>query len=478
MKQLKAYIENHFALTCALLIGAAAIVYGVFALNGLVWADEAYSQALVRHSFPEIWKITASDSHPPLYYFYLKAVAAPFGYNLYVSRFASAIPCLLMMGLGAYHISKLFSKRTAVLFLFVYLFYPFTMEYAVEMRMYSLAELFIFLCAVYAYRCWKWNKTGDWILFALFGTCAAYCHYFSVVAAAMIYAALLFFAVFQKRELLKKWLIFSGCTILAYLPWLGCFISQLMYKVDNVYWIDPITVQTVLDYFKSLFRANGVPYFYWVHGGAYVIALICVFRSKDSHEIGLSVCALLVPLGTILVGIAVSFLLRPVFVIRYVVPAMPLMVFFFANALSKMPSRKLAAVLLAVVFVGGGVNMAYLAKHAVIADEERLSAQDVQQLPEHDAVILDAGFSLHIGQELSYYDPVTPIYTDELLGPDNPYPNRCNVADFHNQEDQVILVLDCSAAVPDTYLSHYHAEPLYTVTVSGSQFDLWYLTAK
>ena len=46
----------------------AGVLYALLALSRNIWADEAYTFAMLRHSFPEIWRITAADVHPPLYY--------------------------------------------------------------------------------------------------------------------------------------------------------------------------------------------------------------------------------------------------------------------------------------------------------------------------------------------------------------------------------------------------------------------------
>lgn len=478
MNRLDRWTERHFKKIYIALIAAAACMYGIFSLNSLVWADEAYTFALIRHSYAEIWQITAADVHPPLYYFLLKLLTMPFGYDLAVCRFVSAVPCILVVAVGGYQIRKLFGTPTAVLFMVLYLLFPYTMTYAAEVRMYSLAELFVLLNAIYAYRCWKDNRAKDWVLFALFGTCAAYTHYFALVSAGVVYGILLVAAVWKKRKLLKGWAIASAGTIVLFLPWLGSFVSQLVYKVNNEYWIEPITLGTIVNYVLTVFSAGAwtsAPLFL---GLAYGIAFLALLLGRNKSHIGVCLCALAVPLGTVAVGLLASILVRPVFVIRYILPSIPLAVFFFAFVLGNLKEETLFSGLLTVALIGGISNAMVTARDAVSPNPNRISSQLVSSLPECDAYVVASGNTIHASQELSYYDPETPIYTPDALGPDNPYPNRVAYDSFAAEEHQrILLVVQEGENIPAEFSELYSAELLCSVNVSGTGEDLWYLQA-
>ena len=47
-----------------------------FAMGNDIWYDEVFSLAFVKKSYGEIIALTSRDVHPPLYYFYLKAVTS------------------------------------------------------------------------------------------------------------------------------------------------------------------------------------------------------------------------------------------------------------------------------------------------------------------------------------------------------------------------------------------------------------------
>lgn len=477
MQRLTNWIQGRYKAICLLLVLGGTAMYAVFSMKSLVWADEAYTFAMIRHSFPEIWNITAADVHPPLYYFLLKLLSAPFGYSLAISRMLSALPCVLILAVAAYQLPRLFGKQTAVLFLVLYLCYPFTMTYATETRMYSLAELFVFLNALYAYRCWKDDLKMDWALFALSGVCAAYTHYFALVSAGVIYLILLIASIRKKRELLKGWFLASAATVLLYLPWLGCFVSQLAYKVNNEYWIEPITIRTVLSYVKTIFSANGITLYPVFAGVAFIVAFVALLTSRDRKAISLTLCSLVVPLGTVAIGLAASVLVRPVFVIRYLLPSVPLAVFAFAYALGRMKNEQLFAALMTVALMGGCSNAAYTAKTALLPESNRISNSLLDSFPQCDAYVVLDGNTMHASQELSYYAPKTPVYTPDPLGPDNPYPNRIPLEEFRPADYScILLVLEAGASIPDTFQNSFASEFLLCVDVSGSGQDLWYLT--
>lgn len=480
MKQFDAWLEKSWKKIYILLSAAIVVAYAILALDRTVWGDEAYTFALIRHSFPEIWKITAADVHPPLYYFLMKIFGAPFGYNLYVCRFLSALPMALTAALGGWQLEKCFGKRTAALFMVLYPLFPFTMDYGAEVRMYGLSQLFVTLCALFAYRAYRENQRKHWALFLVFGTCAAYTHYFALVSAGVIYGLLLLAVLIGKRKLWKPWGLASLATIVLFLPWLGSFVSQLAYKVSNEYWIEPITLSTVINYGITLFSARGMTAFTLFFALAYAAAFVLLLVSgKERALVGLA--ALAVPVGTLAVGLAASILVRPVFVIRYLLPSVPLLVFFFAYSLAGLRSEALVSSLVTVCVMGGISNGLVAAKAAVFPAENRLTRAVVSSLPDYDVCVVLGGNALHASQELSYWDPETPIYTeDALLGADNPYPNRLPYEDFRQVEgtwQRVLLVLAEGDAVPEDF-SEYTAEYLRGITVSGTGQSLWYLEKK
>lgn len=95
-------------------IGVYLLASGVSVLNisiafdHVVWGDEAYSQmAIINCDLYGIFqRIYYWDSHPPLYYYYLRFFADVFGYKTSVYHIASLVPFLIGIVLACTLIKK------------------------------------------------------------------------------------------------------------------------------------------------------------------------------------------------------------------------------------------------------------------------------------------------------------------------------------------------------------------------------------
>ncbi len=457
-----------------LLLAAAA--YGILALDSSVWADEAYTFAMLRHSFPEVWRITAADVHPPLYYFLLKLITMPFGYRMLPVRLFSAVQYLLLLAVGGWQLRKLFGEKTGLMFMVLFFLFPFGQTYAAEARMYSLAALCVFLNALFAYRCREQGGWKNWAGLAFFGACAAYTHYFALVSVGIVYGLLLIAILAGDRKKWKPWLLSSLAAAVSYIPWLGSFLSQLRYKVTNEYWIEPIGIGTLVDYVRELFGANGMALYFLFAAALYLAALIVLLGRKDRREILVGLCALAVPVGTAAVGLLASILVRPVFIIRYLAPSAPLMVFFMAWVLSRTDKKTAVSAALTVLLMGGVSGFLSGTVELVSKSSTEMDAEFVRQYGEADGYIVLAENSLHVSQVLSYYDPVTPIYVPDPLGADNPYPNKVELDRFRWQEHSTVVVLVDPGQTPEDTLAQgctvqYQGEAAQDYNV----MDVWLL---
>lgn len=449
----------------------AGALYALLALSRNVWADEAYTLAMLPHSLGEIWRITAADVHPPLYYFLAKLFTLPFGYSQYALRLFSGACYFVILAVGGRELSRLFGKKTGLWFMALYLLFPFSLEHAAEARMYALSSLGVFLCALFAYRAWLENKVWDWVGFTAGGLCAAYSHYFALVAAGVIYGLLLLCCLLRRRRLLKPWLIFSAVTIAAYLPWLKCFIEQLAFKANNEYWIAPITLGSLAEDLMYVLHANGTGIFPLVFGLLGLMFLFLLIREKAAAPL----LALAVPALTLGLGVLISALLRPIFIIRYLVPCAPLIIFFVAYGISRIQSKTLygaAAALLLTAFAG---NLLF-AVEDILPSPGRFDAAAAAQAEPAQAYLIQAGSDLHISQITSYYDDVTPIYAAETLGAASPYPNIYPLSEFSPAQLQRVAVITDALTPPDlSLLPGFRGEKLGTYQAAFDTIDLWLL---
>lgn len=222
---------------------------------------------------------------------------------------------------------------------------------------------------------WKNNK--HWLLFWVYGILTAYTQYYACVAVIAIYIAMfIFYAVMahkgktekpfckkahihkeqskeqeaiQTKVPVKGWkaertteqetgriagkcigkvLLCAGLSVLAYLPWLPFFFSQVR-TVSSSYWIQPLTWKSIFGCMKYIF----LPVSYTVKKN-YVLACVMILffgaaflysflmKRKDARGRFFLLTGLWIAVFTTLIGFVCSILNRPIFVYRYLIPCL------------------------------------------------------------------------------------------------------------------------------------------------------------
>lgn len=470
------FIDKYFRLIlfAVCLVGAAA--YVLLCQGRLVWMDEAYTFGMIRRSYSDICAVTALDVHPPLFYILLKAFSAPFTDKLLAGKLFSVIPYLIIMIFGGVQFKKLFDAKTGIWFAVLFLFFPFMQTYAAEVRMYSLSALFVLINAVYAYRIYIGGKKSDWAIFTAAGVCAAYTHYFALASAGIIYIMLFFAAVIKKRELIKPFFVSAAVTVILYLPWLRFFLVQLKYKIDNEYWIDPITLKTLKSYFFEIFGGGASAFAVF---GAFCVMIAAAFKSGRGKAVLLGIG---VPFFTLAAGLIASAIIRPVFVIRYLLPSVPLLIAAAAVGLGCINKRIIGIILIAAVAIVGAVNYS-----AVYADknthfENRMDDAFYQRNSDCDAYIVTIDVPVapgHTETVLAYYEKDKEIYQVIKNYGYYPFENFRYIEDFDpDKHDRVILFVAQGKEIPEEYRQIYNCEYRESTTSLWIMTDVYLLTKK
>lgn len=108
-----------------------------------LWFDEQYSVLISGESMGRLIELTSVDVHPPLYYLLLKVWGTLFSWNDTALRALSCGFCGLSVGCLALIADRLFGRATALRMLPLLVLAPFALRYGYEIRMYSLAMLFV-----------------------------------------------------------------------------------------------------------------------------------------------------------------------------------------------------------------------------------------------------------------------------------------------------------------------------------------------
>ena len=222
-----------------------------------------------------------------------------------------------------------------------------------------------------------WKRNKHWLLFWVYGILTAYTQYYACVAVIAIYIALFVFFVvmahkgktekpfckkahihkeqskeqeaIQTKVPVKGWraehtteqetgrmagicigkvLLCAGLSVLAYLPWLPFFFSQVR-TVSSSYWIQPLTWKSIFGCMKYIF----LPVSYTVKKN-YVLACVMILffgaaflysflmKRKDAKGRFFLLTGLWIAVFTTLIGFVCSILNRPIFVYRYLIPCL------------------------------------------------------------------------------------------------------------------------------------------------------------
>lgn len=335
------------------ILGSFYLLYHCF--YTAFWYDEAYTINLVRHSFAHLWHVTANDVHPPLYYILLKLYTYIFGESVVALRIFSALPVIGCMLVGCTMIRKDFGDKIALLFLLTLILLPVTQYAASEIRMYSLGMFFVLCSAIYAFRSYQSFSKLDFAKLTIVSLCAGYTHYYALIGVFFIYVIFFVLLLLQKRDKVVPFIGVGLIFVLGYLPWLINVPGQVD-QVSDEYWINQSRLKDIVIYIYYPFSveldlvATSVPlksfvvqlFLLSILIGLLVYTVVSTLNAEEKDKsksifAKLSFLAFLLALG---LAIGYSFLVKPVFVTRYMNPLIGLLVLSIAIHLGLLDWKK------------------------------------------------------------------------------------------------------------------------------------------
>ena len=333
-----------------------------------IWFDEAYSVGLADKSFADIWTIGGNDVHPILYYWILHIIyliTSGLGISMNGTIIAYRIfstLCIAILGiLGITHIKKDFGEKVGVLFSFFAFFMPVTCIYSAEVRMYSLAILLVTVLAIYAHRLYKDDSNNkNWVIFGFTSLCCIYVHYYGLMVAGIINCVLLAYLVIKKKYSSVAKIMVSGVIqLLAYVPWIMCFVTQLK-NVSKGFWIPlefPETeIQIVgMQYIGNLTENLGFVIAVLLYIYAF-FRLFMALKKKEDFKIGLS--SILIYLSVIAAAVVITLVMKTsILYYRYLFVITGLYIFFLSFFIAKEKNKfVLGVVCITTIIMGAWSN--------------------------------------------------------------------------------------------------------------------------
>lgn len=376
MKQIRKWDEKTGMVL--LLIAIFMLAISVFlCFSSDIWYDELFTMGFSLESAKKTIALTAGDVHPPLYYLIvnlsLRLVPHNWEAQVIAAKLVSVLPFFLCLLYAGTKVRKHFGMLTAGLFGFLLVSMPQMAAYTVEIRMYGYALFFVTAAMLHGYELAEDNgetaqeKTQkknrrNWIALTLYALAACYTHYFACVAACMVYLYLLVMLLIRKKWKTGSrafWLSGAVCTA-GYLPWLLTVVINQVGKVKESYWIEPVSLRTLGGCVKFIFQPSFsnetlsallAVIFFGLFIGLFGLLLRKEMKSggKEKKRFLFVTGCCFVLAGIVLFGILASLVLRPVFVYRYMLPAMGVFWLGFAILVTSLQAKRL--MLLVILFL-------------------------------------------------------------------------------------------------------------------------------
>ena len=290
---------------------------------------------------------TAANVHPLLYFTLLWAWMLLFGQKVIVVRFLSVLIHLALLIVLWYLAQEMFGLKQAVLAGLLFSFAPFQVHYGQEARMYGLLSLWLVFATFCVWRGIQGDRHYPWVAFGFFAALAMYTHVLAVFYLIPLGLSPLFF---RRLKLFRSVLLSTLFAILLYLPW-GIQLPAQIAKVERAYWIAKPTladlVQTVMAFISGLpIRASWLPVILFCAILLIVLAGVQTFRAVRERDPHAEKALWLIYLSAtpVLLLFLVSQV-RPLFVVRGLVPSGVIFLLWLAWALTPRERRTVEATL-------------------------------------------------------------------------------------------------------------------------------------
>jgi 4-amino-4-deoxy-L-arabinose transferase-like glycosyltransferase len=398
-------VRLYVPLVCVALLAAALRWFRIDAQS--LWYDEGISAHQLTRSFPEIVRAASLDTHPPGYYWTLKAWGEMFGSSELVLRSLSAAWGVAMVVLTFLIGRRLFGTLVGSIAAVLLAAAPLAVYYSQEVRMYTQVSA-LALLAAYAY-----TRRVYW-LYALAGIATLYSQYLGIaVLAALNVHALIWWRQRSRRQWLA-WLAANAAIAIAFLPWLPTFIDQQSHALNT----SPRTalgllVDTLTAYAGGVAHSDALPWsgaahwdvLLWSGAALVAVAVVGVLSAFVWHGRGaaeavtLALLLWLLPLGLV---IALGFR-SGLFEVRYLVLSLPGLVLLSALGLVRIvhwPALAPVAAAVALIPAALGLQAQYFDPALARDDYRDLVATIEQNTQQGDAVVLVAPNQVEI---FNYY---------------------------------------------------------------------------
>lgn len=358
-----------------------------------IWGDEGFSAILSMKSIPEIIKIIAADTSPPLYNITEHVWFQIFGSGEVAIRSLSFLYYVLTIffvyKIGAF----LFDRKTGILGAILSFLNPFFFIYAFEGRMYSILALGV-TASMYFF------LTRRWVGYIIATTWAMYSHHFAIFALFLqgIWFLKEIVAGDRKTAISMFKALIVVCVL--YLPWVIPLYNQTK-MVGGGFWLGTPTLtdlrNLIYEYLAQGIKHSLAQFSLWI---VFVVLLIRNW-TKNMAKTTFLVSWFLFP---IIATWAISQHFQSIFYNRYLLYAIP-------GAMLVLASNKRYWSTLPIILLLGSFMAIdwYYFTHPIKRPFKELSAY-VLETKRGDDFLINWNSASHHLWETKYYQIPAPIY--------------------------------------------------------------------
>ncbi len=333
-----------------IVLGAALRIYGLSTES--LWLDEATTARRVGMSYTELFSDAGNGTQLPLYFWVSKFWCNMAGTSEFALRFPAALFGIMGI-LMIYHLGRtLFTQGAGVWGAFFAAINPYLIHYSQEARPYTLLALLAMISWYYMLHLFRDVRVKDLAGYIISTTAVLYTHPLGFLILLTHLAGLLIYRRVPgyriARRNLKPLLAAVGATLILYLPLLFRLFDQLTMKMGGnsvASWIPVPGIMKLLTTAPMYFMNS------WLGVIVLVIAtLAAVFRSTSDRKawpsmllcISIWICFVAVPW-------LLSVTITPLFVTRYTIPLLPMILIILGWAIAgfeSLPRRIIVTLLL------------------------------------------------------------------------------------------------------------------------------------
>ncbi len=330
-----------------LLVVASTVLMAVLSLlfigDKSIWIDEAGSIFFAR-DWSQMWQYLLSHEANMWLYYIMLNPWLKLGHSEAIIRALSAvfavatIPAVYLLG------RQLFGQRAGAIATLLVASNAFFIRYAQEARGYTLLVLLVTLSSLFFVRAVQTASWKDWLGHALCSALALYTHLF---AALVYFVHVVSLALLGRRNLPWRGFVFSilvlGILLIPLIVWQPLNSGQLD-------WISPPTASNIYGFFLELTGNRPLLLLYFIFCSTTLLAVLRTPpHQRGQYELWGHLFVALWALAPLAVTLVFSWVIRPVFVSRYLIISLPALALLAGAGISRLKRPWLQAAILLVM---------------------------------------------------------------------------------------------------------------------------------